>query len=82
MNTETIRGEIEEIIRMVGKPDDATEQFSIEAFLLEMNSLKFIELVTEIENKYQITMSSDDMLLFKGGKLSSIVQAVESQLKS
>lgn len=82
MNKLQLRDEIEGIIMQIGKPNDEKEQFSIENFLLNLDSLKFIELVTAIENRYQITMSSDDLMLFKTGKISVIMDAAVLKINS
>lgn len=80
MSKEQLTKEIEAIIMQVGTPDSPEETFSVEDFLLNMDSLKFIELVTAVENRFQITMESDEMMRFKSGNVPTIVDAVRNHM--
>lgn len=80
-SSNTIRDEITDIIYMIGKPTDEDAEIpSIRDFLLEMNSLKFIELITSVENRYGIALPSDDLMKFKSGDLDLIADAVWRQV--
>lgn len=81
MSKENICNEMINLIQIIGRPNDPTEEMpEVDDFLLNMDSLRFIELVTAIENKYRITMSSENMMKFKSGNLEDIIDSIQSQL--
>ena len=80
MSKEQLTKEIETIITQIGTPDSPEENFSVEDFLLNMDSLKFIELVTTVENRFQITMGSDEMMRLKSGNIPEIVDTVRNRM--
>ncbi|MCR4803328.1 MAG: acyl carrier protein [Lachnospiraceae bacterium] len=81
MSKENICDEMINLIQIIGRPNDPTEEMpEVDDFLLNMDSLRFIELVTAIENKYRITMSSENMMKFKSGNLENIIDIIQSQL--
>lgn len=82
MNKEQLKDEVEKIVLQVGCPNDPNEKFSVESFLLNMDSLKFIELVTAVENHFNITMSSDEMMKFKSGNMPAIVDTIGDMIMS
>lgn len=82
MSKEQLKCEVEKIVWQVGSPSDPKEDFSVESFLLNMDSLKFIELVTAVENHFSITMSSDEMMKFKSGNMSAIVETIGDRVMS
>jgi len=82
VSKEQLKNEVEKIVFQVGCPNDPNENFSVENFLLNMDSLKFIELVTAVENHFSITMSSDEMMKFKSGNMPAIIDTIGDRIMS
>ena len=45
-----------------------------------MDSIRFIELVTAIENDYEFTFEDDDILVLKSGNLDYIAELVQKKV--
>ena len=60
--------EIEEIILKIAAPQD-TDLIACDAqsYLDNLNSLRFIELITVIEEKYDIRFANEDLMKLAGG---------------
>ena len=70
--------EIEEIILKIAAPQD-TDLIACNAqsYLDNLNSLRFIELITVIEEKYDIRFANEDLMKLAGGGVDDFVNTVE-----
>lgn len=70
--------EIEQIILTIAQPQDAElMECSAENYLKNLNSLRFIELITVIEEKYSIRFKTDDLIKLADGSVDDFVRMIE-----
>lgn len=76
--------DIEKIVLdlVISHDDDETERTAIEEYLRDIDSIRFIELITAIENKFDIEINSEDLSAENLRELRSFVSMIEKYLFS
>lgn len=70
--------EIEQIILTIAAPQDTDLiECNAQSYLDNLNSLRFIELITVIEEKYNIRFETEDLMKLTDGGVDDFVKIVE-----
>ncbi len=85
MNKEDLKSDIVRIIKMIIlDPNDEEIQKDVLAndYLSYLDSIRFIELITEVENHFSIEISNEDLLLENIKDLDSFVMIISKYVNA